>query len=310
MFRIVMTLALAAIASPAAAELVARQASANFLSVLVGTERSMSIGVEGKTALSVGTVTGLEIQGPHAADFRVEVRDSSRPVPALVVGSGTWYLDIFFSPAQMGVREATLVIFTDDFLHPPVMVPLTGVGGEACGPMAALASGGATITPGLVALLTGYGAPTCTWSPAVGLTNPTGCSTLASPPSTTTYTLTVSDASCVSINAPTVTVTVVDSFAGLAGPAGPQGPQGVQGLQGEVGPTGPAGPAGPTGPTGAAGQTGTTGPVEAGASILKALPGPTSPAPPAPAGYALMGIFKLEKPTGENSWFAVYVKTM
>jgi hypothetical protein len=27
-----------------------------------------------------------------------------------------------------------------------------------------------------------------------------------------------------------------------------------------------------------------------------------------PPGYVLMGIFKLEKPTGETKWFAVYVK--
>jgi hypothetical protein len=45
-----------------------------------------------------------------------------------------------------------------------------------------------------------------------------------------------------------------------------------------------------------------------GTAILRALSGPNAVAPTAPAGYALMGSFKLEKPTGENTWFAVYVK--
>jgi len=45
-----------------------------------------------------------------------------------------------------------------------------------------------------------------------------------------------------------------------------------------------------------------------GTPMLRALSGPNATAPPAPAGYALMGIFKLEKPTGESSWFAVYLK--
>ena len=45
-----------------------------------------------------------------------------------------------------------------------------------------------------------------------------------------------------------------------------------------------------------------------GTAILQALSGPNAIAPASPSGYALMGIFKLEKPTGESNWFAVYVK--
>jgi hypothetical protein len=45
-----------------------------------------------------------------------------------------------------------------------------------------------------------------------------------------------------------------------------------------------------------------------GTAILRALAGPNSPPPAAPTGYALLGIFKLEKATGEMSWFAVYSK--
>jgi len=43
--------------------------------------------------------------------------------------------------------------------------------------------------------------------------------------------------------------------------------------------------------------------------VLLPLSGPNVAMPPAPAGYAPMGIFKLEKPAGDSAWFAVYVKT-
>src|SRR6185503_6196883 len=66
-----------------------------------------------------------------------------------------------------------------------------------------------------------------------------------------------------------------------------------------IGPPGPTGPQGPAGPQGATGSQGLRGPE-----------GPTGPqGPTAPAGYSLLGIFKLEKPTGDSKWFAVYVKT-
>ena len=93
------------------------------------------------------------------------------------------------------------------------------------------------------------------------------------------------------------------SFNGFnGGPQGPQGEVGPQGPQGEVGAMGPQGPQGPEGPPGSAAN------VLPGTAILRALSGPNVVAPAAPAGYALIGNFKLEKPTGENTWFAVYVK--
>jgi subtilisin-like proprotein convertase family protein len=95
---------------------------------------------------------------------------------------------------------------------------------------------------------------------------------------------------------------VIAVAIGNTGPQGEVGPQGPQGPQGEVGAMGPQGPQGPEGPPGAAAN------VLPGTAILRALSGPNAVAPAAPAGYALMGNFKLEKPTGENSWFAVYVK--
>ena len=73
----------------------------------------------------------------------------------------------------------------------------------------AVAGGTAEICAGSATPLSGSGGATCAWAPATGLSNAASCSPTASPAATTTYTLTVTDASgCVSNNAPTVTVTV------------------------------------------------------------------------------------------------------
>ena len=96
--------------------------------------------------------------------------------------------------------------------------------------------------------------------------------------------------------------------AGPPGPPGPTGPQGPAGHDGAPGPPGPAGPIGATGPAGPPGPQGTAANVPVGSAILRGVAGPNVIPPPAPDGYAQIGVFKLEKPTGENSWFAVYLK--
>ncbi|HEY1303656.1 MAG TPA: hypothetical protein VGF24_08920 [Vicinamibacterales bacterium] len=80
---------------------------------------------------------------------------------------------------------------------------------------------------------------------------------------------------------------------------------GAAGVAGTPGPTGPPGPIGPQGP---AGPAGTNADVVNGSAVLRALSGPNDAAPAAPTGYLLAGIFKLEKATGDSSWFAVYLK--
>ncbi|MFI5181052.1 MAG: choice-of-anchor tandem repeat GloVer-containing protein [Thermoanaerobaculia bacterium] len=73
----------------------------------------------------------------------------------------------------------------------------------------AVASGTAVICAGQSTQLTGSGGVSCSWSPSTGLSSASSCSPTASPSVTTTYTLTVTDGpGCVSVNAPTVTVTV------------------------------------------------------------------------------------------------------
>jgi hypothetical protein len=104
-------------------------------------------------------------------------------------------------------------------------------------------------------------------------------------------TQTVSDSVTVTVNAPIIIV-------------GPQGPPGPPGPPGPQGPQGPQGPIGPQGPQGSSAN------LVAGSAVLLPLASPNVAPPPAPGGYSLMGIFKLEKPTGEDSWFAVYIKTL
>ena len=78
-----------------------------------------------------------------------------------------------------------------------------------CTPPTAVASGSASICPGVSTPLSGSGGVSCSWSPATGLSDPESCSPTATPSQTTDYTLTVVDAGgCASTNEPTVTVTV------------------------------------------------------------------------------------------------------
>jgi hypothetical protein len=75
-------------------------------------------------------------------------------------------------------------------------------------PPTAVAGGSTTVCPGGSAQLTGSGGSTCSWSPAAGLDDPTSCTPVATPLSTTTYSLTVISGSCASTNLATATVTV------------------------------------------------------------------------------------------------------
>ncbi len=59
------------------------------------------------------------------------------------------------------------------------------------------------------------------------------------------------------------------------------------------------------GPQGPAGSNAT---VPFGTALMLPVTGPTATPPAAPSGYALMGVFRLERPAGDSSWFAVYVK--
>lgn len=82
--------------------------------------------------------------------------------------------------------------------------------GRVCVPPTAEASASLSALCGSgTSSLTGSGGVSCAWAPSTGLANPTSCTTTASPPTTTTYSLTVTDANgCTSSNTASVTISV------------------------------------------------------------------------------------------------------
>lgn len=83
-------------------------------------------------------------------------------------------------------------------------------------PLAA-ASGSASIPVGGSAPLSGSGGVSCSWTPAMGLSNAASCSPMASPAATTTYDLVVTSAAgCASTNPASATVTVVQPPVAVA----------------------------------------------------------------------------------------------
>ena len=83
-------------------------------------------------------------------------------------------------------------------------------------PVASASATRTSICPGTSTALLGSGGDTCVWTPSAGLSNPNSCRTAARPTTTTTYSLTVTNACGASTNTAQVTITVTPK------PAGPQ----------------------------------------------------------------------------------------
>lgn len=135
----------------------------------------------GYRTVSGGAIT--PIPGETATDYVIKGQDFP--------GVGTFYLVETTTPASgTSVTSNELTI---------TVVP----------PPTAIASGSKIICQGASALISGTGASMCSWTPATGLRDPNSCSTIASPDTTTTYSLTVMGPNgCTSTNSAQTTVTV------------------------------------------------------------------------------------------------------
>ena len=221
----------------------------------------------------------------------------SASLPATLGPGEVVALRLGFRPMIHGEVFAELSILTDSLQTPTISIVLAGAGTASC-ELIATASGGGTVTPGAVTILTGMGGSSCSWSPSTGLSDPLSCTTFASPLETTTYSLAVASGSCASSNAATVRVDVLTELGGLPGPPGPTGPAGPAGPEGAVGAQGPEGRVGPQGPAGTVGPPGPPGPRGSGLVAGAIITLPVDAA--APPGFTLLGTTAIvvKKPNG------------
>jgi ASPM-SPD-2-Hydin domain-containing protein/HYDIN/CFA65/VesB family protein len=73
-------------------------------------------------------VTAIQIVGPDADDFEL----AGLPVvPTTVLAGASFVFNVFMTPAELGLRTATLKVLSDDPDAPALEVPLSGTGGTA-----------------------------------------------------------------------------------------------------------------------------------------------------------------------------------
>lgn len=120
--------------------------------------------------------------------------------------SGSQTTTLTISPTAAGDAGTYDIVVTDSFMQTLASTPATLVVNST---PTASASGSASICNGNSTPLTGSGGVSCSWAPAVGLSDASSCTPSASPTTTRVYTLTVTAGNgCPSTNNPTVTVIV------------------------------------------------------------------------------------------------------
>ena len=183
---------------------------------------SVTVTVNGCTS-PAGTTTALVRPLPTAAvsgGGAICAGTGSAAIQAALTGTGPWTVvwsdgvtqsNVVSSPATRSVSPAGATTYTVTSVSDASCTGTSsGSAAVTVNPRPTASAGGsAEICAGASAPLSGSGGVSCSWAPAAGLSNAASCAPVATPASTTTYTLTVTDANgCTSNNAPSVTVTV------------------------------------------------------------------------------------------------------
>jgi len=129
---------------PAGAELTSDSSTVDFSGGIKGAASNLAFTLKNHLGGPL-SISGVTFEGTDAADFSV----SKPPVSAVEAGSSTTFL-VAFTPGSSGIRNAVLHIASNDPLHSPFNVNLTG----SAGTLGTLA---ASYTTGLEILLSANG---------------------------------------------------------------------------------------------------------------------------------------------------------
>ena len=109
-----------------------------------------------------GSVQSYGLTLGNHANFAV--LSASPSLPATLGPGELVTLHLVFRPIVAGDVSAELSVFTDSLQTPTISIVLIGAGTASCD-LIATASGGGTVTPGAVTILTGVGGSACSGPP-------------------------------------------------------------------------------------------------------------------------------------------------
>lgn len=164
---------------------------------------SQTIHIYEAAAISSVTMVNAQCQGVPNGSLTVNVSGGSGNFQYSIDNGNTWQIPGQFNGLPPGTYT---VLVKDQGSCLPYSTASATVGSVS--QISANAGPDATICPGESTQLSGSGGVIFSWSPTVGLSNPGIPNPIASPSVTTTYTLTVTDASGVCLSTDQVTVYV------------------------------------------------------------------------------------------------------